>query len=227
MINQNQPTYPVILASCDSVYFIEHAVAFCMSCSENNHDVHVNIINPNDEVKQLCQDIAGACKTKFTFSYEEYDLTNYTEEGKRSFYASSRFRYIPNILDVAKKVLILDIDSLVMKPFDFPEKYCGYFPRDDEPLMEMKVAAGAVYLTEEAYDVAMEIIAQLSGFDPIWFADQVSLYHAFPLDAERFDNNFLDWEFSESSCIWTGKGDRKYNNQKYLEKKKYYNALLS
>jgi hypothetical protein len=35
----------------------------------------------------------------------------------------------------------------------------------------------------------------------------------------------MDWEFIEGTVIWTGKGPRKYENQKYLAAKKTFNRL--
>ena len=39
-------------------------------------------------------------------------------------------------------------------------------------------------------------------------------------DSTKFDGNFMDWEFIEGTTIWTGKGPRKFENQKYLKAKK-------
>jgi hypothetical protein len=116
-----------------------------------------------------------------------------------------------------------------MKPFTFPQQNSGYFPRDYEHQPELKVAAGALYLTESAIGICHRIIEELNYLELRWFADQIAISRAFADDVSsfRFDNKFMDWEFSDNSCIWTGKGDRKYNNEKYLEKKNYYNALLS
>jgi hypothetical protein len=36
----------------------------------------------------------------------------------------------------------------------------------------------------------------------------------------------MDWEFIDGTTIWTGKGDRKYSNPKYLSmKKRYYDIF--
>ncbi len=223
------PNYPVVFASCDAEYFLQHAPAFCSSCSENGFDVHLHIINANDRVFYLLYDISKKCKTRVTFTRSVIDTSKFTEEQERAYYACSRFLVLPEILKVAKKVLTLDIDCLVMKPFTFPQQNSGYFPRDYEHQPELKVAAGALYLTESAIGICHRIIEELNYLELRWFADQIAISRAFADDVSsfRFDNKFMDWEFSDNSCIWTGKGDRKYNNEKYLEKKNYYNALLS
>ena len=43
----------------------------------------------------------------------------------------------------------------------------------------------------------------------------------------KFDGNFMDWEFVEDTVIWTGKGPRKYENQRYLKAKNDFNRLPS
>ena len=42
---------------------------------------------------------------------------------------------------------------------------------------------------------------------------------------EKFDSEFMDWEFKDGTTIWTGKGDRKFNNVRYVEMKKKFNRL--
>ena len=44
------PTSSVVFAACDSKYFMEHASAFIYSANEICKDVHVHVINPNDDV---------------------------------------------------------------------------------------------------------------------------------------------------------------------------------
>ena len=57
-----------------------------------------------------------------------------------------------------------------------------------------------------------------------WFIDQIALAEVFSRveekDITKFDGNFMDWEFIEGTTIWTGKGPRKFENQKYLKAKK-------
>ena len=38
--------------------------------------------------------------------------------------------------------------------------------------------------------------------------------------------DFMDWEFTDTSKIWTGKGNRKHKNIRYLEAKKHYEEKL-
>ena len=35
-----------------------------------------------------------------------------------------------------------------------------------------------------------------------------------------FDGNFMDWNFLDGTVIWTGKGNRKYDNPRYVAMKK-------
>ena len=57
-----------------------------------------------------------------------------------------------------------------------------------------------------------------------WYADQIALYSSYQelkdkVSCFKFNISHMDWEFSESSYIWTGKGNRKYKNKKYLKRK--------
>ena len=59
-----------------------------------------------------------------------------------------------------------------------------------------------------------------------WFVDQVALYEQYieegwdkRSDFIDFGANVMDWQFLPDSYIWTGKGDRKYNNTTYVNKK--------
>lgn len=223
------PNYPVIFAACDSKYFLEHAAPFCISCSEHGFDVHVHVVNPNQTVYDLGNRILSSCDTKVTYSFEQIDVTDLSLDEERTVYACTRFVVLPQILEACKSVLVLDIDCLVVNKFKFPTKPCGYFPRDENTNPQMKVAAGAVYFSEESIELARSIIEEFRSISLSWFADQIAISRAFAGvdNAERFDNKFMDWEFVEGTCIWTGKGPRKYDNPKYLEKKNYYNALLS
>ena len=44
---------------------------------------------------------------------------------------------------------------------------------------------------------------------------------------EEFNEYFMDWNFRDGSVIWTGKGDRKFNNIKYVKAKKEFDRYKS
>lgn len=222
-----KPTTPVIFAACDSEYFMEHSLPFAISSSEAGFDTHIHVTGPDNEVMSHCGIITANCENKVTFSFDEINLDRLNSEEKRTFYACLRFFVLPIILGSAKKVLTLDIDCLVMKGFEFPETNYGYFPRPNETDPGMKVAAGAVYMTNNARDTAEELVKSIDSSPLNWFADQLALSSVFSKlpshDVTRFDNKFMDWDFIEGTSIWTGKGPRKHDNPTYVAKKNEFN----
>jgi hypothetical protein len=230
------PLSPVVMAACDSKYFIEHAPSFIYSATEHDFDVHVHVVNPTDEVLSLAALLSSTVDKRVTYSFHDMDFKEFAAEQERAYYACTRFAVAPHVLQTAKKILILDIDCMIMDNFEFPELPVGYFPRTDEvhaandwERQGMKVAAGAVYLHVDAMNVAQAIAATIEGLPVRWFNDQIALSHIIDQLPEevchKFDNEFMDWEFEEGTSIWTGKGPRKYENETYVAKKKSYNRL--
>lgn len=222
------PDYSVVYASCDDKYFIEHAPAFIASTNLVGKNTHINVLNPSKETYSLFQKIKNQTDIKLTMSESIMPETN-SLDAFRTYCACSRFIQLPDLLTKAKKVMVLDIDCLVMKDFEFPKESVGYFPR--EPLQGTvgwenqgtRVAAGAVYFSEEALNLTIEVRDRIMKGPLRWFLDQIALSEVLGnVDAHYFDEQFMDWEFLEGTTIWTGKGPRKHNNQKYVEKKKEF-----
>jgi hypothetical protein len=231
------PTYPVLFASCDDKYFMEHAGPFVFSAAEHGHDVHINIINPKPETITYASYLQAMIDTRLTFTQNSFNIDDDVDpEVVRVNYACSRFFLAPQLLSYCKKLLILDIDCLIMKPFEFPERPVAFFPRTDNTgaaneweQRGMKVAAGAVYFDERAGNVCVQVAKTIESLPPKWFVDQIALSEIMgrvPLDAiAHFNSDFMDWEFREGTTIWTGKGPRKYENQTYLDAKKKYDRF--
>lgn len=234
------PTGSVIVAACDSEYFIQHAPAFVSSISENtDQSIHIHVANPTDEVFSLACILSAVSKNRVTYTFNEYPLTR-NKDADRTYYACLRFLIANKLLSTADDILILDIDCLVMRKIEkIPSEYSiGYFPR--EPIEGTvgwerdgtKVAAGAVYFSASEGGKFISHLLQdmLSRMTLRWFADQIAISEVFAKHknhAIEFDSQFMDWEFVEGTTIWTGKGPRKYENQTYLQKKSYFETLVS
>jgi hypothetical protein len=228
------PTSPVIMAACDSKYFIRFAPAFIASIAKNTLcNIHIHVINPDEEVFALACYLNSRVDRTVTYTFQDSDLSKYSDEQKRALYASLRFLVAPYILQHAGEILILDIDCMAMHDFGYPKDYdIGYFPR--EPLEGTvgweqegtKVAAGCVYFHKNAMNVCNAVCETLGGLELRWFNDQIALNHVFSQIPEelcwKYDWTFMDWEFKEGTTIWTGKGPRKYDNSIYVEKQNYY-----
>lgn len=234
------PDSPVVMAACDSKYFMKFAPAFIASIVSNTkNDIHIHVINPDDEVFALACYLNSRVDRRVTYTFQDSDLSQYNDEQKRALYASLRFLVAPYILQNAGEILILDIDCLAMLNFKYPRDYSvGYFPR--KPLEGTvgweqegtKVAAGCVYFDKKAMNVCNAVAETLSGLPLQWFNDQIALNHVFEQVPEelcwKYDWTFMDWEFKEGTIIWTGKGPRKYDNPKYVDaQNQYHDAIMN
>lgn len=152
---------------------------------------------------------------------------------RRAFFASIRFMLLDEVVSSEYEkhgngVLVVDIDSFINKKISIPKKYdMGLFLRLNEDLgateyekRGMKIAAGAVYVTEKAHRFTQAVSSLMRITPKVWFCDQEVLYRVYSnlkdeYEIKQFDNSFLDWEFDNSKAsIYTGKGDRK-NTEKY------------
>ena len=228
------PIGDVLLASCDSKYFIEHAPAFMRSAIKFKQNLHIHIVNPTDEVKQY----KNKCSNfeNLTFSSEQTDLSNVDA---RTYYACNRFIVAPYLLQYANKAMILDVDNYLMNSFRWPDGGydAGLFLRDPLPgtvgweQESTHVAAGIVYLNmkkPETLSFAVDVsdrIRQAENF--VWFLDQNVLWKAYndwkdKISFYKFERHIMDWEFKNGTMLWTGKGDRKHSDETYVGQKNKY-----
>jgi len=223
------PKGPCIYAACDSIFFEEHAPSLIYSANDIKKDVHIHVCNPTESVLSIQDKLRKTTDINVTFSYNEKSII---EDGHRktahTYYASLRFLYVHHIIRAAKKVLVTDVDCLFKNDFKWPEESYGYFPRRNRRINEC-VAAGVVYFTEESLKTIELLQNKIINSRQEWFADQIALgwyFNEVVTDkAKHFDEYFMDWDFKKNSVMWTGKGDRKYNNQIYVQAKKEFNRL--
>jgi hypothetical protein len=231
------PVGAVFFAACDANYFKKFAPAFVSSIGENSStNIHIHVINPDDEVFALACYLNSRVSQHVTYTFQDSDVSQYTSEQKRALYASLRFLVAPFLLSHADQLLILDIDCMVMKNFEFPNKPVGYFPREPLPntvgweAEGTKCAAGCVFFDRSAMNVCNAISETLGGLELRWFNDQIALNHVVnqvPKEfVHKFGSDFMDWEFKEGTAIWTGKGPRKYENETYIAKQHEYHDKI-
>lgn len=226
-----------LFTSCDSKYLKDHAQAYITSCAKSQNNVHLHVVNATIEDWTHMQILKIGYEILFpsgemTISAEDTDINNLSQEQKRTYYACNRFVVTGSVLSAP--MMITDIDCLIMKHIEPLETDIGLFLREPLPGVNewekqgSKVAAGVVYATPKSKEF-LEITAKIIlGNELRWFLDQAALNASYEHFSKKyscttFDPNFMDWEFVEGTTIWTGKGDRKYNNQKYLNMKKHYN----
>ena len=195
-----------VLASCDSKYFEDHYSAFYNSAVKCGYDVHINIINPTDKLK-------NSNIKNVSYSYGP---------NTKVFFACNRFLIAKNFLEDG--VLITDIDCFFNKRLPDIKEDIGLFLRPQNPL-HMKVAAGILWLNDtEKAKLFIENTEKRLENPTIWYEDQIALHRSYrelkkEISCFKFNISHMDWEFSENSYIWTGKGNRKYKNKKYLKRK--------
>lgn len=229
-----------IFTSCDSNYLKDHAQAYVTSCAKAQNNVHLHVVNATTadwtrmQILKIGYEILYPAG-KMTISSEDVGFDSVSKEAKRTYYSCNRFIVASSILTAP--MMITDIDCLIMKHIEPLDTDIGLFLR--EPLPDVnewekqgsKIAAGAVYVTPKS-KVFLQAAAKIILNNELrWFLDQAALNASYEnykteFTITAFGPNFMDWEFIPDTTIWTGKGDRKYNNQKYLNMKKHYNDLF-
>jgi len=223
------PSEPCVFAACDSKYFMDHASSFCNSAYKAGMPCHIHIVNPTEEVHEHCDIFKQKIFTPLTFTFNHMDVID-DHDQMRCFYACLRFLMLPHLLEKIEKVMVLDIDSLVMKGFRFPDKPCGLFVREPVTYLSdwikegTKIFAGVVYFDRSYLDKSKQLIEIINSLPQEWYVDQVALNkllteHLNIEDVFVFNNYFADWNFVEGTAIWTGKGKSKTDNPKYVSMK--------
>jgi hypothetical protein len=222
----------IIFASCDKKYFLEHAEAFVTSAFAQGEIAYVHCQDGYDEnVLALGNDLSKRFPDFRVFHMDYRD--RFPKAQPRSVFAVGRFLFAKQVLQ--NNLLILDIDSFIRKPIeweDFRKMDYSIFFRDPLPgtvgweREGTRVAAGAVYVSRRSklMDRMTEILKLYPELP--WFVDQIALFHAH--EALEKDEHFcqmpkkyIDWNFTEDSTVWTGKGQRKHSKE-YLNGKSTY-----
>lgn len=236
-----------IFTSCDSVYLREHAPALVASAVLSGHDVHLHVsyIGKNDEtsIKDECGLIIGRClnvapDSLVTYSVAPVEQKIESDRETRVYYACDRFYSARHWLKNFRSLIIVDTDCLIMRKMEEPAESIGLFlrkPLDTSIEWETegtRVAAGLVYVKNDILGQQFldTVVHHINDGPARWFLDQVSLSRVSNLidsyKIHKFGPETLDWEFLPGTTIWTGKGDRKHNNETYLSMKKSFARKL-
>jgi len=231
------PTTPVVFTSADKDYFDLFAIPFVYSFSEMGHDIHIHIVNPDKKCYDLAKKLKFVCDTNITFSHEVTDMQPYRDHESvvdsptASYYMCSRWFKMTEFLKTAGQIMIIDIDSLARKPFDFPKEDLGFYPRFYQEKGIKKVFGTIFYATEKRIKLVEKIKNRILSYPMQWFVDQLALYEELNRETEyfKFDDNFVDGDdredgsdFKDNSPIWTGKGRIKWKHPQYLELSEYW-----
>lgn len=248
MTHKDSRKLPVILAACDEVYFRRHALGFCKSAIAAGHDVCV-LVSPTPGSSHLRHSamletrLFPRFKSNFTGAELRHLTLNcvcderttrcYDRRSVTVYFQSLRFFFLPDLLRKWKRpVLLLDIDSVVRAPVQPPlQADLGLFLRlgnqkgDNEyDRLGMKIAAGAVYATPSSVTFFNKVVEYLDRNELRYFADQRALFEIYKSEkqlriVDLAGLGWLDWNFNQSSAIWTGKGKRNRRDPRFIRER--------
>lgn len=183
---------PLIFAACDTKYYNLYAAALRNSAAEHGMD---------------CKVVCGGN----------------IEPGPST---CLRYLLLPDELGRHESILVVDVDSIIKQPIDIPEHFdLGFFLRPDFQDNRKKVMGSVFYINARAIDFAWDLRKKLKT-DNRWFDDQYWLWKLYQRNIGKykvkfFGTDFINWH-CDPAAIWTGKGDVKTGNEKFLSQLKRY-----
>ena len=228
------------LVACDPIYFREHAPAYIQSCVDTGTQFVIVVLDCDSEESKVIPNLVAAKSsglgTSVIIERTVHDFPSRTRYSQARFMCASKIQtLLAESGKTSSNLLITDIDCMFMKPIPKPDKPVGLYLREPLPgtigweKEGTRVAAGLVYV--EHSEVGNQFINQaaymMRTLPQQWFVDQVALSRAAILNdlekrdlVHKFTQEDMDWQFTSESRIWTGKGDRKYSDLKYVTKRR-------
>lgn len=232
----------LVLTTCDEKYFhFAKSLAKSMDFFSPDYLLCIHIINPSIDLFRTIKN--EKLDSNLIISCEKTDLSEFSEEEKRAYYASARFFRIPELMqEFNVDIFCVDSDSLIVNPIDGDftnkdEADISLVRRDtvngkinhiaSEPPLEMKVATGSILSrnrksTLEFYSELNKTLTQkFIDRQLSWFIDQVIFYETMmklqaKVTVRGIKTKYADWNFKASSILWAGKGELKNTNFKFL-----------
>jgi predicted Zn-dependent protease len=236
------PDDRVIFFVADNAYFWEHARVLLASITRQSPTAkcHIHVVNPGADVAAAL-DQARKALPGLSYSHERADFGGCDDTHVRTYYASIRFVRLAEIFAHAPATyLCIDSDCIVRRDVTaapLPPGDVGIRLRySDEP--HASVAAGALVLRPTpaagkfADRVAELISSVLETGEAAWFLDQVVLSQTVrelghgEVRFAQIDMAYVDWFFRDEALIWTGKGPRKFEDDRYVAEASYYRDLV-
>lgn len=234
----------ITLVAADDVYFNKFGPALIESMQATaSFPLHCTVIDPKEQTISLLNDIRhffGIHNFFWAIAYTPKHIK--TDVQKRVFYASRRYTSALQLLKQSAKnnwpmqVHSIDIDSLFNRPLPAIDCKLGLYLRDDQNLganeierRGMKVL-GHTILSTDCIPYLKRIVAYIAEHNyAYWFLDQEALWYSLTNYERQFlydisSMQLLDWEYHPDSFVWSGKGNRKYQDFKYLELFNAYKA---
>jgi len=244
-----------IYTAADTVYFDLFARPLIYSILKNAPDfgIHIHIYNPLPDQLTFCKKSNVSC-TYETLNHSEFkDVRNYWSKKnmysnrrqkkmyqrektfgydefnrliRQTYYACARFVRLAEILSKGQRCIALDVDSLVLGPFnhqlgDF-DIYLHVDPEDKEHYGSAILFNGTVASDNFLKEYADVLKSSINCDDFYWFLDQIALEQIVPkYKTGQLSRGYLDWEMLPDSPIWSAKGARKELEIFKQEQRKY------
>lgn len=248
----------VILAVADPAYFMRYAPALIASAHSKGVPLHIEIVTCRADPLTREEEYAWR-ETSFILErankhyigkgvscdVSSFDLDDPSPHRLRVFYACARAIVAARIARQCARegrnlsMFLLDIDSIVNRPFLFPQSDLCFFKTDPKTSgaqneiehRGMHLLASCIIRTtasEYLDDVVQTIRAEKFGY---WFLDQIAYWEALDrhleLSFEQMNGlGILDSENFEEGAIWSGRGNRKFTDPVYLSRQARYRDMF-
>jgi hypothetical protein len=251
-----RPDYDCIVAAADPVYFFSYAPTLIASAVVQGVPLHISLIIPpeGDDLldSALARDIFKIVRRievlageghKVTVNFDFMGAQGFDKHQRRVYFACSRpktalwLTAFPASAD--HSYFLLDIDSIICKPFKFPETQLCFFRTDP-------VTSGArTHIEERGMHLLASCFVRRSAGGYLadvcefmqreeyryWFLDQVALHEVlagFPAlsISDMNDKGILDSEEFGEGAVWSGRGSRKFSHTKYMAEAAKYRDLF-
>lgn len=186
----------VVFVSCDMTYLKRFVYALANSIVRNAgtaFTLHLHVINPDDSLIGVTDRIKSALTSNpLVVSTEHTALGGLNDEGRRAYFASSRFLHLPSLTRHYRcPILTLDADMLVLRPFDPIIRLCaaadaGFVSLDPHKYGLWEVLCGGLIWTSPtpgAFEFCKRVRAcvlhQLGAGGLVWYVDQLALLCAY------------------------------------------------
>ena len=196
-------------------------------------NLHIHFINPSvkdiESVSEIKLDFKKYSSQDLTCSYEKININN-NDIINKVYYASSRY-LVQDFFSISK-CLIVDIDSIFIKNFDFPSEDLG-FVLEPHNVIPLTVKAGCFYYTKDAKEFIKfnnRLIRHLFYKGYGWFTDQFSLivsYEKFKYEISifKFAENFLSKSIQDHPVLLVNKkNEDKENSEEFNKLYKEYSS---
>lgn len=239
-----------ILLVSDETY-LNYAYAIINSINKNcSHlKIHLHLVDINEEDEQITK-LRDLSIYPIDFSFSQKNLNPNKTLNKGNVSYSERGAYSANIrmnilydlmIKGCQYLLYVDVDSIIRKDlstlFDLIKSTEVTFQKTGSGNQYSKFKSGVIGVKTTPnsllfFKKVSEFIEK-NGYCT-WGIDQLSLYHIFnemietkKCDWQQLPTTYLDYSFNTDSIIWTGKGQRKYLNNIYVNEYQKYFTLSS